>query len=245
MKDQKTSGVWVNALAFFLAAVFFVRPAGAEDAKKKPETRNEIRRSDNTNIPGKTETIKAQKAETVSKENDKARTSKEQPQTVQDEYVIGTEDVLEISVWRNAELSKVVAVRPDGMITLPLIGEIRAAGLTPGALRDIIVERLKEYQDTVVASVIVQEVRSYRIFVLGEVINPGTYTMMRKTSVIQAIALAGGFNQFASRKLILIREGKDLGAPEKINIRFDDLIDSNSKSNKNIILRPGDTIFVP
>ncbi|MDP2689201.1 MAG: polysaccharide biosynthesis/export family protein [Deltaproteobacteria bacterium] len=163
------------------------------------------------------------------------------------DYIIGTEDILEVSVWRNEELSKVVVVRPDGMISLPLIGDIRAAGKTPIELRDEITERLKEYQETVVASVIVQEVRSYRIFVLGEVLNPGTYIMMRQTSVLQAIALAGGFSQFASRnRITLIRErpGMD-GKAEKISIRFDDIVDSGGSPESNMTLRPGDTIFVP
>lgn len=162
------------------------------------------------------------------------------------EYVIGTDDILEISVWKNPDLSKVVTVRPDGMVTLPLIGDLRAAGTTPSALRDRIVERLKEYQETAVASVIVQEVRSYRIFVLGEVLNPGTYVMTRSTTVLQAVALAGGFNPFASRDLVLVRERPDKnGKPEKISISFDDIVDEGEKADKNLILRPGDTIFAP
>lgn len=162
------------------------------------------------------------------------------------EYVIGADDILEISVWKNPDLSKVVTVRPDGMVTLPLIGDMRAAGATPSALRDRIVERLKEYQETAVASVIVQEVRSCRIFVLGEVLNPGTYVITRKTSVLQAVALAGGFNPFASRDLVLVRERPDRnGKPEKISISFDDIVDDGEKADKNLILRPGDTIFAP
>lgn len=160
------------------------------------------------------------------------------------EYMIGIEDVLEISVWKNPDLSKTVRVRPDGMISMPLIGDMKAAGLTPAQLRDQITERLKEYQETVVTSIIVQEVNSYRIFVLGEVLNPGTYTMMRKTSVLQAIALAGGFSQFAAKnRIILVRE--NLTKPEKMSIRFDDIVDEDEKKDRNIILRPGDTIFVP
>jgi polysaccharide export outer membrane protein len=163
------------------------------------------------------------------------------------EYLIGSEDILEISVWNNAELSKVVVVRPDGMISLPLIGDVKAAGLTPNALRGTITERLKEYQETVVVSVIVQEVNSYRIFILGGVINPGTYLLKRKTSLLQAIALAGGFNQFASKnKIVVIRQRTDdSGREEKIRVRFDDIVDVKDESDINLILRPGDTIFVP
>lgn len=159
------------------------------------------------------------------------------------DYVIGIEDLLEISVWKNPDLSKSVLVRPDGMISLPLIGDMRAAGLTPHQLRDAINERLKEYQETVVTSVIVQEVRSYRIFVLGEVLNPGTYNLSRKTTVLQAIAMAGGMSQFASNSIILVRESRG-GEVEKTRIRFSEIIDEDAKKDKNIVLRPGDTIFV-
>jgi polysaccharide export outer membrane protein len=159
------------------------------------------------------------------------------------DYVIGIEDVIEISVWKNPDLSKIVRVRPDGLISLPLVGELKAAGLTPAQLRDSLNEVLKEYQETVVTSVIVQEVNSYRIFILGEVMSPGTYTMPRRMSVIQAIALAGGFNPFASRKIVLVRENGNNMA-EKIEISFDDIVDTDARRDKNLILKPGDTVFV-
>lgn len=158
------------------------------------------------------------------------------------DYVIGVEDVIEISVWKNPDVSKTVMVRPDGMISLPLVGDVKAAGLTPLQLRDTLNEALKEYQETVVTSVIVQEINSYRIFILGEVMSPGTYTMTRKMSVLQAIALAGGFNPFASRKIVLVRENG--ASTEKIFIRFDDIVDTDARRDKNLILKPGDTVFV-
>lgn len=163
------------------------------------------------------------------------------------EYIIGPEDVLEISVWKNAELSKVVTVRPDGMISLPLIGDTSAAGLTPNQLRDGIIEKFKVYQETVTASVIVQQVNSYRVFILGEVIKPGLYLLKTRTTLLQAISLAGGFNQFASKnKIVVIRSKSESGSrEEKILVRFDDIVNINESSNKNLILRSGDTIFVP
>jgi polysaccharide export outer membrane protein len=161
-------------------------------------------------------------------------------------YVIGPEDVLDISVWKNEDLSRVVTVRPDGRISLPLIGDVTAAGLTPGELRESIVAKLKEYQESVVASVIVNEVNSYRIFILGEVASPGTYLMKRRTTVLQAIAIAGGFNQYASRnKIVVVREGSGASSEERIPVRFDDLVKAGRKGKKNLTLRPGDTIFVP
>lgn len=186
--------------------------------------------------------LAADKAEAAPQQKEKVKAELQ----TDSEYVIGTDDILEISVWKNPDLSKVVTVRPDGMVTLPLIGDLKAAGTTPSALRDRIVERLKEYQETAVASVIVQEVRSYRIFVLGEVLNPGTYVMTRRTTVLQAVAHAGGFNPFASRDLVLVRERPDKsGKPEKISISFDDIVDEDEQADKNLILRPGDTIFAP
>jgi len=162
------------------------------------------------------------------------------------EYLIGPEDVLEISVWKNAELSKVVIVRPDGMISLPLTGDIKAAGFTPNQLRTTITGKLKEYMETAVVSVIVQQVNSFRVFILGEVVKPGVYTLKSKTTLLQAIAIAGGFNQFASRnKIVIIREKiEDSAKTEKINIRFDDIVYSKDE-DKNFVLMPSDTIFIP
>lgn len=160
-------------------------------------------------------------------------------------YVIGSEDVLDISVWKNEDLSRVVAVRPDGMISLPLLGDIRAAGLVPDDLRKEIVKKLKEYQKSAEVAVIVQAVNSRRIYIVGNITNPGIYPIMSRTTVLQAIAMAGGFNQFASKnKLVLIRESGD-GKSKKIRIRFGDIVDYKKAEDNNFILMPGDTIFVP
>jgi len=163
------------------------------------------------------------------------------------EYLIGPEDVLDISVWKNQELSRTVTVRPDGKISLPLIGDVQAGGVSPSQLRNAIVAKLKEYQENAVVSVIVQTVNSYRIFIVGEVRSPGTYLLKSKTTVLQAISMAGGFSQFASKnKIVLVRKlDADGNAEEKINIRFDDLINADISSDKNPVLKPGDTIFVP
>ncbi len=163
-------------------------------------------------------------------------------------YKVGPEDVLEISVWRNADLSKTVTVRPDGVISLPLVGDIQAAGLTPSELRDSIIYSLKEFQETVVVSVIVLEVNSVKFYILGEVVKPGSYTLKRRTSILQAIAMAGGFTQYASKnKMVLVREegeGKS-DVEEKIRIRFDNLVKVGAEPDNKYLLRPGDTIFVP
>lgn len=160
-------------------------------------------------------------------------------------YIIGAEDVLDISVWKNADLSRIVTVRPDGKISLPLIGDVQAAGLTPESLRDTIVTSLREYQDSLVASVIVTEANSHKIFILGEVAAPGSYVMRRRTTILQAIAMAGGLNQYASKNnIVVVRERTGTETKEeKISIRFKDLI--KGKKDKNLVLRSGDTIFVP
>lgn len=161
------------------------------------------------------------------------------------DYVIGSEDVLEISIWKNKDLSKVVTVRPDGKISLPLIGDVQAAGSTPEKLHDAIVAKLKEYQETAIVSVIVQTVNSYKVFVIGEVKTPGTYVLKARTTVLQALAMAGGFSQFASKNKIMLIRHKNTGEDEKVPIRFDDLVYADEKSNQNPVLRAGDTIFVP
>lgn len=163
------------------------------------------------------------------------------------EYLIGPEDILEISIWKNPELSKVVTVRPDGMISLPLIGDVKAAGRSADQIRAAITEKLREYQQTVVVSVIVQGVNSYKVFILGEVFRPGLYLLKERMTLLQAIVLAGGFTPVASKnKIVVIRRRVD-GNPgeEKILIRFDDIVDANQRSDKNLTLRAGDTIYVP
>lgn len=165
---------------------------------------------------------------------------------VRDEYLIGPEDVLEISVWKNPDLSGEALVRPDGRITMPLIGDVKATGLSPDDLRKIIIEKLGEYQRTVVVSVIVKEINSYRIFILGEVPKPGPYTLKRRTTLIQAIAMAGGFKEYASKNdVVVIRERIGDAPEEKIVIRFKDIVDADEDYDKNIVLKSGDTIFVP
>lgn len=172
--------------------------------------------------------------------------AKKDTRTQVPDYQIGPEDVLEISVWKNADLSKVVNVRPDGKISLPLIGDVQAAGLTPYQLRDAIMKRLKEYQEVAIVSVVVQSVNSYKVFILGEVRAPGVYQLKSRTTVLQAISLAGGFNQFASKnKIVLVRPNSDGSGDEKIHIRFDDLVFSDDEDSKNPTLKSGDTIFVP
>jgi polysaccharide export outer membrane protein len=161
------------------------------------------------------------------------------------DYTIGPEDVLEITVWRNTDLSKVVAVRPDGRISLPLIGDVGAAGRTAAQLADAIAEKLKEFKENPQVSIVVKEVNSYAIYVLGEVTKPGKYPLKSKTTLLQAITLASGFTPAAARnKIVVFRFGELGGKDTKIKASYDDII-MRDESPQNIQLKPGDTIVVP
>ena len=161
------------------------------------------------------------------------------------DYIIGPEDVLEISVWRNQDLSKVVAVRPDGRISLPLIGDVGAVGKTPSELTEEISEKLKEYKENPSVSIIVQQVNSYAVFVLGEVAKPGKYPLKTKTTLLQGITIAGGFTEVAARnKVVIFRFGENGEGEQKIRASYDDIV-LRDGVEQNIELKPGDTIVVP
>jgi polysaccharide biosynthesis/export protein len=161
------------------------------------------------------------------------------------EYYIGPEDVLEIIVWRNADLSKIVTVRPDGRISLPLLGDIEATGQTPNELTANIVSRLKQFKETPTVSVILQQVNSYGIYVLGEVTHPGRYYLKSKTTLLQAITIAGGFSPIAARnRIVVFRWGEDKSTEVKYKASYDDIV-LKDHSNQNLVLKPGDTIVVP
>jgi polysaccharide biosynthesis/export protein len=162
-------------------------------------------------------------------------------------YLMGPEDVLEIIVWKNQTLSKVVSVRPDGKISLPLVGDLQATGITPDQLKEEIGERLKPYyRESPEVSVIVQQVNSH-IYILGEVQRPGRYPVKSGTSIVQAISLAGGLTPFAStNNIVLLRKGNELnnGNHESATkIPYRDII-SGKNLQANLTLRTGDTIIV-
>ena len=161
------------------------------------------------------------------------------------DYIIGPEDVLDIIVWRNTDLSKAVAVRPDGRISLPLVGDVGAAGRTVAQLVEAIADKLKEFKENPQVSIVVREVNSYAIYVLGEVSKPGKYPLKSKTTLLQAITLASGFTPAASRnKIVVFRFGDQGGKDIKIKASYDDII-MRDDSPQNVQLKPGDTIVVP
>ncbi|HWP35279.1 MAG TPA: polysaccharide biosynthesis/export family protein, partial [Thermodesulfobacteriota bacterium] len=161
-----------------------------------------------------------------------------------DDYVIGPDDVVQITVWRNDTLSRTVPVRPDGKISLPLIHEVQAAGLTPLQLRDEIARRLKEFITNPDVSVSVAEIRSLKINVLGQVHKPGTYDLKRRVSLLEALAMAGGLTPFAAQnRIVVLRQAAD-GRLLRINVRYRDLVERGD-DRQNILLQRGDTVIVP
>jgi len=165
--------------------------------------------------------------------------------TVTPDYILGPEDVLEINVWKNADLSKLVQVRPDGRISLPLIGDVPAVGRTTTQLTDEISNRLKGFMENPTVSIVVKEVNSYAIYVLGEVAKPGKYPLKTKTTLLQAITIASGFTPTAARnKIVIFRFGKDAEGLKKIKASYDDIV-LRDGSDQNIVLKPGDQIVVP
>jgi polysaccharide biosynthesis/export protein len=165
------------------------------------------------------------------------------PASADDDYVIGSEDTIEVLVWKNADLSRVVNVRPDGKISLPLIGDVQAAGLTVTQLNTEITEKLKKYyKEPPQVSVILQQVNSYSIYILGEVRNPGKYLVKSGTTFLQAITLAGGFTEFASKNKVMVRRKNNDNSEKVISIKYHDIL---SGLQNNVMMFPGDTILIP
>lgn len=159
------------------------------------------------------------------------------------EYILGAEDLVEILVWRNEALSRTVSIRPDGKISLPIIGDLQAAGLTATQLRDSIKDHLQEYKETPEVSVIIREVNSLAVFIMGEVARPGKLQLRSETTLLQALSLSGGFTQYAdSDNILLLRREK--GGETRIRVRYKDIV-SGRNPDGNILLRRGDTILVP
>jgi len=159
------------------------------------------------------------------------------------EYLIGAEDVLEISVWQNQELSRTVTVRPDGLISLPLVGDVRAAGLTPNELKHEVTKALMPFMEDPNVAVIVQQINSWRIYIQGEVRSPGVYPIRSKTTITQAITLAGGFTEFAKkRKIQIIRKWEN--HTEFIKVNFNKIAEGDTAQD-DVVLKPGDTIVIP
>ena len=167
---------------------------------------------------------------------------------VSKEFLLGPEDVLEVTVWRNQDLSRTVVVRPDGKISLPLIGDVQASGLNASQVAAKIAAKLTEFKENPNVSVSLKEVNSYFIYVLGEVLKPGKYPLKSYVTVLQGVSMAGGFTPFASKnKMQVIRTNTNEDGKEKqirIPVPYNELV-SGKGEIENFILKSGDTIVVP
>lgn len=159
------------------------------------------------------------------------------------DYVIGPEDVLGIVFWREPEMSGDVTVRPDGRITIPVVGELQAAGKRPEELQGEIVAAASKYISDVNVVVVVRTINSRKIFVTGRVTTPGTYPLMGALTVMQAIAVAGGLTEYADPKSITILRTEN-GQSRTLNFNYND-VSRGKNLEQNIHLRPGDTVVVP
>ena len=159
------------------------------------------------------------------------------------DYVIGPDDILSVIVWREKDLSAEVAVRPDGKISLPLINDVQAAGLTPEQLRLRLTEAVGKLIEQPSVTVVVKEVRSRQVFVIGQVSKPGPYPLSAPTTVLQLLATAGGPLEYADTKNIRVTRAEN-GRQVSLRFNYKDVIEGKNL-NQNIQLKPGDTIIVP
>jgi polysaccharide biosynthesis/export protein len=159
------------------------------------------------------------------------------------QYIIGSEDILYIHVWKEEAISRTVPVRIDGKISLPLIDEIQAAGLTPLQLKEKLIEKLKDFVESPNISVLVMEANSFKVFISGQVKSPGVYRLKHEMTILQIIPMAGGFTEWANEKKILIIR-KENNQEKRLTVNYKKIVEGKDSSS-NYILKAGDTIIVP
>lgn len=159
------------------------------------------------------------------------------------EYRIGPEDVLDITVWKNPELTRTVSVRPDGRISVPLLNDIEAANLTPMELRAILAKGYAQHVNEVEVSVIVREIHSFKVTVVGMVRTPGRFELRSQATALDALAMAGGLSEFAKRDRIMVFRANGRGGLQTFGLNYNGILDGGTA--ENFVLRPGDQIVVP
>jgi len=164
---------------------------------------------------------------------------------IRGDYVIGPGDTLQITVWKNETLSRTVPVRPDGKISMPLLHDVQASGLTAMQLRDKIATALGEFMPNPEVAVSVNDVRSLRVSILGEVSKPGVLELRGETTILEAIAMAGGFKDFASPSKITIIRIDEQGKTKRIRFNYNRAVSAGSSDEENLVLRSGDVVVVP
>lgn len=161
-----------------------------------------------------------------------------------DSFIIGDDDLLAINVWKEPDISRQVPVRSDGKISLPLVGEVKAAGETPLKLERDLEARLKNYIDEPEVTVIVQQINSQKFNILGQVNHPGSFTLANSATVLDAIALAGGFRDFAKQKSVYVLRANADGSETRIPFNYKQVL-KGKNPEQNIKLQPRDTVVVP
>ncbi len=212
-----------SLILFSLALVFFMLPSLAFTQQTSSKTQP----SDKASLVG----------------NGNGSTEPDSANPIDPNYVIGPQDTLDISVWKEPDLTRTVPVRPDGKISLPLLDDVQAGGLTPGQLKAEITQRLKKYFTDPRVTVTVTTIASQRIYVLGEVTRAGAYPLLPGMTLLQALSSAGGFTQFANTKniyLLRVENGKQVKHP----FNYKDVVNGKNTA-QNTVLKAGDTIVVP
>lgn len=186
----------------------------------------------------------SQEAKPAPAGQDAAAPAPASPKEVDDNFVIGAGDVLAINVWKEPDVSKSFPVRSDGKITLPLAGEIEAAGKTPKQLQIEVAAKLSSFISDPDVTVIVQEIRSHRYNILGQIAKPGSYMLTNSTTVLDAVAQAGGFRDFAKKKSMYVLRSNTDGTQTRLPFNYNEVIQGKNPG-QNIVLKPKDTIVVP
>jgi len=161
-----------------------------------------------------------------------------------DSFVIGNDDLLAVNVWKEPDISRAIPVRSDGKISLPLVGEVQAAGRTPLNLEQDITEKLKNYIAEPEVTVMVQQINSQRFNIMGQVNRPGSYVLTNAATVLDALALAGGFRDFAKQKSIYVLRQNPDGTQRRLPFNYKKVI-AGQNSGQNVTLQSRDTIIVP
>jgi polysaccharide export outer membrane protein len=171
-------------------------------------------------------------------------------------YKIGPADILDVAIWNNAEMTRTVPVRPDGKISLPLLNDVQAAGLTPMELRDVLRRALTDYIPAATVSVLVKEIHSFKVTVIGRVKTPGRYELQDSATVLDVLAMAGGLSEYAARSRIAVLRN-DAATTRQIPFPYDRLVSKSESSTggskdgkaiggpENLCVQPGDVILVP
>lgn len=220
---RKSYTLWIERIAMLLLCAALPSWLGAQTATGSG--------TPPANVPAKTTDVASHAADTSGKAHD-------------DTFVIGNDDVLAINVWNEKEISRSVPVRSDGRISLPLVGEVQAAGQTPLKLEQEIATKLKSFISEPEVTVIVQQINSQKFNILGMVNKPGSYVISNSATVLDAIALAGGFRDFAKQKNVYVLRQNPDGTQVRLPFNYKDVV-KGKNSEQNVKLQPRDTIFVP